>query len=192
MSTAILITAEDFSRMSFEGPVELVCGEVVEMTRPGGVNGVVCFRCAAVLDRWLPASGSHLVVINDAGVITGRDPDTVRGPDLFVVARDRLPGGRIPEGHFSIAPEVCVEVQSPHERWSDLIAKVAEYLSIGVREVWIIVPGQRRVHVYRADTEPDVLSSELELVSQALPAFHCPVAELFRGLEPASESASAK
>jgi len=114
--------------------------------------------------------------------VTKRDPDTVRGPDVFVIRRDRLPGGTIPQGNFPVAPEVCVEVRSPHDRWSEINQKVSEYFAVGVQEVWVIDPECRRVHVYFADTEPDVLEVGSVLVSRTLPEFECPVEEFFRGL----------
>ena len=39
MTTQTLITAEQFSSMSFDVPTELVRGELVEMTNPGGWHG---------------------------------------------------------------------------------------------------------------------------------------------------------
>jgi len=182
MSVSTLITADEFAQMSFDGPVELIRGEVAEMTRPGGVHGVVCLRSAVALDSWTNRNAKYQVVVNDTGVVTKRDPDTVRGPDVLVIRRDRLPGGQIPQGNFPVAPEVCVEVRSPHDRWSEIIQRVSEYLAIGVAEVWVIDPERRRVHVYFADTEPDVLEVGSVLVSRTLPEFECPVEEFFRGL----------
>ena len=185
MSVSTLITADEFARMSFDGPVELVRGEVVEMTRPGGVHGVACGNVYFNVESWSRARSKQpawVVVPNDSGVVTKRDPDTVRGPDVFVVRRDRLADGRVPQGNFPIPPEVCIEVRSPHDRWSELIQKVSEYLAIGVQEVWVIDPDRRRVHVYFADTEPDVLEVGAVLRSRTLPEFECPVEEFFRGL----------
>ena len=182
MSVSTLVTADEFAQMSFDGPVELVRGEIVEMTRPGGVHGFACVRSTVVLDGWASRTPNYVVLANDTGVITNRDPDTVRGPDVFVVRRARLPEGRIPQGNFPIAPEVCIEVRSPHDRWSEIIQKVSEYLVIGVQEVWVIDPERRRVHVYFADTEPDVLEVGSTLRSRTLPEFECSVDEFFRGL----------
>ncbi len=185
MSVSTLITADEFAQMSFDSPVELVRGEVIEMTRPGGVHGVACGNVYFNVENWSRSQSklsAWVVVPNDSGVVTKREPDTVRGPDVFVVRRDRLPAGRIPKGNFPIAPEVCIEVRSPHDRWSEIIQKVSEYLAIGVQEVWVIDPERRRVHVYFADTEPDVLEVGSTLRSRTLPEFECSVDEFFRGL----------
>jgi Uma2 family endonuclease len=185
MSTTALITADEFARMSFDGPVELVDGEIVEMTRPGGVHGVTCANCAFILETWVreaARANRWMCVINDTGVVTKRDPDTVRGPDVFIIRRDRLPGGTIPAGNFPVAPELCVEVKSPHDRWSEIVQKAGEYFGVGVQELWVIDPLARRVHIYFADTEPDVLETGATLRSKALPEFECQVDEFFRNL----------
>lgn len=181
VSTTALVTADDFARMSFDGPVELVQGEIVVMTRSGGVHGVVCLNVGFILESWSRQRDGYQVVSNDTGVITEKEPDTVRGPDVFVVRRDRLPGG-IPRGNFPIPPEVCIEVNSPHDRWSDIIEKVGEYLTAGVSEVWVIDPELRQLHVYGADSEPQKLSETQSLRSDALPEFRAEVSEFFHGL----------
>ncbi|MFG0333324.1 MAG: Uma2 family endonuclease [Maioricimonas sp. JB049] len=182
MTTTSRITAEEFGQMTFDSPVELVRGEVVEMNRPGGVHGVVCFNVAQLLGRWRGDAENHLVLTNDAGVITAHHPDTVRGPDVFVIARSRLPEGRIPPGYLDVAPELIVEVVSSSDRWSDVIAKVADYLQVGVQEAWIVDPEQKRIHVYTGDAEPHVFDASAEVSSRALPGLQFHVNDLFRGV----------
>lgn len=183
MSTATLVTAEEFAQMTFDVPVELVRGEVTEMPRPGGEHGKVATNTVFLLETWARPTNEYEVIVNDTGVVTERGPDTVRGPDVFVIRRTSLPGRRIPKGHFTVSPDLTVEVKSPTDRWSDIIQKVGEYLNCGVLEVWIIDPEHRRVHVYRANDEPDVLNESDQLRSDAvLPGFACTVAELFRGI----------
>ena len=181
MSTTTLVTADNFARMSFDGPVELVQGEVVYMRRPSGVHGVICFNVAALLARWVESRDVYQVVINDTGVVTVRDPDTVRGPDVFVVRRDQLPDG-IPQGNFPIPPELCIEVNSPHDRWSEVIAKVGEYMAAGVPEVWVVDSPTRQVHLYRSDAEPTQFGEGDTIQSTILPEFQADVTDLFRGL----------
>ncbi len=182
MSTATLITAEEFSRMSFDTPCELVRGEIVEMTSPGQRHGGVCHNVSRVFIKWLPHEDDYAISSNDAGVKTDDDPDTVRGPDLQVIERRRLPEGKLPVGHLIIPSDVAVEVMSPSDRWPPIIQKVGEYLATGVREVWVLDPSHQRVHVYRVDDEPTVLDRDRELISTAIPGLRFPVSELFRGV----------
>src|SRR5690606_30668743 len=100
-------------------PLELVRGEIVEMTRPGVRYGGVCAGVATALFNWARPGQKGRVVGNDAGIQTARDPDSVRGPDVFFIRMDRLPGGKYPEGWLETPPDLCVEVLSPNDRWPE-------------------------------------------------------------------------
>jgi Uma2 family endonuclease len=183
MSIATLITAEEFGRMSFDTPAELIRGEVVTMSPPGLRHGAICSNVCGLLWLWNRDQGdAWIVTSNDAGVLVQREPDTVRGPDVFVVRRERLPNGRVVDGIVPVSPELAVEVVSPSDRWTAVVAKIGQLLSAGVLEVWVLNPPTRQVHVYRPDDEPTVLDKSEILSSQALPGFKTAVAEFFRGI----------
>ena len=177
-----LVTADEFSAMAHERPSELIRGEIVEMTSPGSRHGKVCSNVSFLLETWARQQNSRWCVIsNDAGVRTERDAETdsVRGPDVYAIRNDRLPDGELPVGHMSVAPELCVEVLSPSDRWPDVLSKVSELLRAGVHEMWVIDPAHRRVHLYRSDDEPTVLDPDENLTSTALPGLAFAVQELF-------------
>lgn len=85
---------------------------------------------------------------NDSDVITERDPDTVRGPDLAYFSYQWIPKDQMPEGYPSIAPELVFEVLSPSDRTSKVMAKMGEYLEAGVLAVGIIDREKRVLVVY--------------------------------------------
>ncbi len=91
MSTATLITAEEFAAMSFDRPVELVRGEIIEMTNPGGRHGNISFGWGDSCTMWLARHPEYDAASNDTGVLLEQDPDTIRGPDLLVLNKSRLP-----------------------------------------------------------------------------------------------------
>ncbi|WP_437202725.1 Uma2 family endonuclease [Planctomicrobium sp. SH664] len=183
MSTSTLITANQFADMSFDVPVELIHGEVIAMTNPGGWHGAVCLNIAGVLFRWISQGAEYRAASNDPGVLTERDPDTVRGPDLLVIQRARLIDGRMPRKYFTVPPDVAIEVKSPNDRWPEILEKVSQFLRAGVSEVWVVDPDHTRVHAYRIDDEPTVFSRGDRLVSAFLPGFDCAVEELFQGID---------
>ena len=181
-ATTTLVTADEFSAMAHDRPSELIRGEIVEMTSPGSRHGKVCSNVSFLLETWSRQQTSPWCIItNDAGVLTERDAeaDSVRGPDVYAIRHDRLPAGALPVGHMSVAPELCVEVLSPSDRWPDVLSKVSELLRAGVREMWVIDPAHRRVHVFRSDDEPTVLDPDEHLTSTALPGLTFAVQELF-------------
>lgn len=183
MATATaLLTAEQFAKKDFGPWAELVRGEVVQMPRPEQQHGLVCVNIVYPLETWSRRDERGYVIANDAGVVTERNPDTVRGPDVMFIPMDRCPKQRLPRG-IDIVPSLAVEVMSPSDRWKQLLKKVGEYLERGVSEVWIVDPKKRQVHIYRPDDEPTVLTEDVTIRSEAvLPGFECEVREFFRGL----------
>ena len=186
MSTATptgLITAEQFAEMNLDGPYELVNGEIVEMTRPDQSHGNVCFEIAKAIDAWACTRKSGRVTTNDGGILTERDPDTLRGADVAFFQISQLPGGKVPRGQTSIIPALCVEVLSPSNRWTEMRRKIEEYLAVGVREVWIVDPEARTVETFRSDAPSALLHESQSLTSLELPEFSVHVGELFAGVE---------
>ena len=78
------------------------------------------------------------VVSGDAGVVTQRDPDSVRGPDVAFYSYQRIPRGPLPEEYWPASPELVIQVRSKTDRWKDVLQKVAEYLNADVLTVAVI------------------------------------------------------
>lgn len=110
-------------------------------------------------------------------------PKKVRFADGSFIAHGRLTDERTPKGHIRIAPDLAVEVVSPNDTALEVEEKRVDYLTAGVRLVWIIYPEFRSVHVHRLHGGSTVLSEKDELLGdEVLPDFRCKVAELFEDL----------
>ena len=81
-----LMTAEEFMAADLgEGRYELVRGEVIEVPPPMPEHGRVCMNISFILESYGRRTVIGYALSNVAGVLTERDPDTVRGPDhLFL------------------------------------------------------------------------------------------------------------
>ena len=75
-------------------PRELVRGRIVVMNVPAPRHGTFVHGSVVVGVFAEDEHDKGRVMYNDAGVITERDPDTVRGPDFSYYSYDRLPKGR--------------------------------------------------------------------------------------------------
>ena len=176
------LTAKAFARLAPDlGPSELERGEVVTFSPRGMFHSSVSFRIAQLLGNWADAASRGRVFINELGVITERDPDTVRGIDVAYYDKKRLGSDEIPESFSDVPPTLAVEVLGRNQSWAKVLRKATEYLGMGVDRVWIVDPKRRRLAVIRADDEPTMLS-ERDAVKDAelLPGFRCRVADFFR------------
>lgn len=175
-----LMTAVEFLEQEFDASVELVRGEVHEMTRPGWRHGKLCLWLGSRILQWCEQKQAGFVFSNDTGILTERNPDTLRGPDLFYVSQERLAGRPLPEGvPVDLVPNLCIEVLSPSDRRGDVLTKVAEYLKAGVSEVWVVDPEYALVQLFRDDAPDRQYTVEETLVSRELPEFSLNIRDLF-------------
>ena len=116
--------------------------------------------------------------MTETGFTLARGPDTVRGPDIAVVRRDRVPSPE-PRGFLELAPELMVEVLSPRDRPGEVLAKVADWLTAGTRLVWVVDPERRVARVYRDDGSEAIVGADEALDGEdVLPGFSCPLADV--------------
>ncbi|MEO6812086.1 MAG: Uma2 family endonuclease [Isosphaeraceae bacterium] len=183
MATAeALLTAEEFGQRPDPGyPEELVRGRIVPMPMPKPRHGQICGQVVYLLRRSFETNDLGHVLSNDSGVITERDPDTMRGADVCFYSYARVPKGPLPEGYLEVMPELVFEVRSPDDRWRDVTAKVAEYLKAGVPFVVVLDPEPQTANLFAADHPPRVLSADDDLAIPALlGAFQVAVRRFFQ------------
>lgn len=142
MATATdLLTAEEFGSRPDPGyPEELVQGRIVTLPPPTPRHGQVCGETYFLFREFVGRLDLGHVLCNDSGVVTERDPDTVRGADVCFYSYARLPRGKIRKGYLDVVPDLVVEVRSADDRWGDILAKVHEYLDAGVVAVIVLDP----------------------------------------------------
>ena len=122
--------------------------------------------------------GSYVGV--EAGFLLGSEPDTVRAPDVAYVSTARIPPAGIPEGFWPLAPDLAVEIISPHDSADLVREKVRDYLTAGTPLVWVIYPRSIEVLAYTPDGRWHTFGPNDTLEApDALPGFACPVAMLF-------------
>jgi len=94
-----------------------------------------------------------------------------RVPDVTVVTVSK-PEGKI----IRKPPLVAVEVLSPDDRAGDLEEKIADYLTFGVRYVWVLNPETRRAYIHTAEGSHEVKDGMLRAEN---PKIEVPLAKLF-------------
>jgi Uma2 family endonuclease len=175
-----LLTAEEFFLLPDPpdgSQQELVRGEIITMPPPGGMHGVSCSKTDRRLGLFVETNDLGTVTCNDAGFVTERSPDSVRGPDIAFWSKERLPV--VPVGYINIAPDMLVEVLSPCNTSRQIWAKLKEYFAKGVRLVWVLAPEDRTLTIYRNLDEGRVLHETATVTGEdVLPGFTCRVSDL--------------
>ncbi len=99
-------------------------------------------------------------------------PNRFRVPDVCLVKGPR-PAGNI----LTAPPFLVVEVLSPGDRADELEDKVDDYLTFGVRYVWVVNPRTRRGWVH---TTEGVREAKDGVLRTENPLIELPLAEMFR------------
>jgi len=177
-----LLTAEEFLTADLgDGVFELVRGEVISLPPARPNHGLICATIAYILTDFGRRTGIGYVMTNDSAVVTERDPDTVRGPDLSFYREDRWPRSQVGESLPPVSPALVVEVYSPGNRRGQVLQKVDEYLQVGIPLVWVVYPKNRTLSIYRALDEPPVVLQASDCIEglEDFPGFSCLVADFF-------------
>lgn len=158
---------------------ELVAGDLREMSPAGERHGDAVQNISRSLDAHVHAQRLGRVR-PEIGYVLESDPDTVRAPDLSFVRADRLSADGPAPGFYRGAPDLAIEVISPHDRHGEVRAKVREYLAAGTAMVIVVDPEERAVSVYRPGrdavelTESDLIDGE-----DVVPGWKLPVRDIF-------------
>jgi Uma2 family endonuclease len=179
--TAKRYTPEELLRIPDSQRYELVDGQLVENNKSfwaSYVTGEILARllgfCEAHQLGWVAGQGVGYQCFLAA-------PERVRRADVSFIRRDRLSLAQATaEGHLPIAPDLAVEVLSPNDLAYEVDAKVQDYLSAGVRLVWVVNPLARTIAVHRLGGTGTILRENDELNGEdVLPGFSCRVGDLF-------------
>lgn len=114
--------------------------------------------------------------------ILDEDEEEQRRPDIAFVSRERWPLDReIPlERDWQVVPDLAIEVASTHDKVADVLVKIADYFTYGVRQVWLVFPEKELVYVYDSPTQVRILARGDRLDNaELLPGFSLLLSDLF-------------
>ena len=172
-----LMTAEELGNIDDDSHRhELIKGELLTMPPPKAEHGWVSANLTAML--WHHSKANNLGEVNgEGGYKLESDPDTVLGPDVSFVARDRV--AESPEGYHLGPPDLAIEVFSPGDRRGKVEHKLSLWLEFGTRSVWLVNPRRRTVEICKQTGERKLFHDTDELVDDTVPGFRVAVSEIF-------------
>ena len=173
------VTAEELYAMPDDGfRYELVRGELVKMPPAGFIHGRLGQKVGTRMDQYATRMRLGLVAGSETGYQLAEDH--VLSPDVSFVSESRIPVSGPPEGYFSGAPDLAVEVISPSERQRRIDEKIEDYLNHGCRMVVLVLPRERRFEVHTPDGVLQVLEvGDVLDGGDVVPGWQLPIADIF-------------
>jgi Uma2 family endonuclease len=163
-----------------DGPYEVVGGRIVEKS----MGAYECWLAAVLFGSLDPYNNSNPIgrVVQEMIFDLRPQFDRERRPDVAFVSFERWGQHQgIPRARsWAVIPDLAVEIVSLTNSADGVAEKLEEYFKVGVRQVWVVYPGQCKVYVYRSTTTIQVLSPGDELDGgDVLPGFRVSVRDLF-------------
>ena len=172
-----LRTAEELMNIDDEpNRHELIKGELLTMAPVGFPHGTTTMKLSVLLYNHVKANNLGVLAL-ELGFKLESNPDTVLGPDISFIARERI--GIPSEGYRDGPPDLAVEVLSPNDRSTQVERKTSLWLELGAKSVWNVNPRKRTVEVVKADGERWLFHQNDELVDDVVPGFRVKVSEIF-------------
>ena len=159
---------------------ELDNGRLVIMAPPGDQHAAIQLNVGYELKRQGEVAG-YGKARTEVGVVLWRNPDRLVGADAAFVATASLPMVVSREGYLETIPDLVVEIRSRNDTLPELMAKAQDYLTAGVKIVWLVDPQSRSVMVYVGQTEPTrVEEHEVLNAGEIIPGFQYKVSDLLQ------------
>jgi len=184
VTTAFRFTTKDLEAMpEIEGVrYEIIDGELYVSYAPHAHHQYAAdeIRLALRSSPELTAAGFTFTA---PGLIFAEDQNVI--PDLIWISKQRYARGLDEAGHFTVGPELVVEVLSAGSanEIRDREVKLSLYSRQGIDEYWIADWLSRQVEVYRRTAGGLRLTATLTgddvLTSPILPGFSCPIRSLW-------------
>jgi Uma2 family endonuclease len=175
------MTAEEFMNLPDDDlRHELINGEVITMPLPKFPHSRAAMRLGVPLLKFVSDHDLGEFFISEVGFQLTWNPDTVLGPDLAFISKERLKEVGEVEGYWQGPPDLAVEVRSPGDRRGKVNKKISQWLGFGTKQVWIVEPKHSTVTVYRSETDTTMFSGSDFLEAEDLfPGFRLSLDRIF-------------
>lgn len=155
-------TYEDYRKLPEGAPYQLIGGMLIMTPAPSTYHQIISMKLLVKL--------ANFVMERDLGLVLNAPVDVYLGetetyqPDIIFIAKDRL--AIVEPDKINGAPDLVVEILSPGTAYYDLRKKFRVYEKTGVREYWIVDPGEQSVEVYTLQEGKFVLGQKAEKQGQ--------------------------
>lgn len=175
-------TADSRNGSRIDHSYEIVNGTVVEVPPMSARSHRIGGKLTIHLGGFVETKGLGRVLSRTPFILDFPARRFQREPDVAYLSAERWPLEQ-PDpspGEYPIAPDLAVEVSSPHDKYDDILVKIEEYFRFGVRQVWQIAATSNVVHIFTGFDQVRVVPPHGILTAEDLfPGWSLPLTDLF-------------
>lgn len=134
-------------------------GDVIIMPPTGFETSVQNSEFLLQLKLWAKKDKTGIATESNAGFVLPNG--ATRSPDAAWTLKTRIEEFSTEERKkfLPLCPDFVVELRSASDNLKDLQEKMEEYIENGARLGWLIDPKNKKVHIYRADGEVEIVEN---------------------------------
>jgi Uma2 family endonuclease len=171
MPSRTLVSVDEYLHTSYDPDCDYVDGDIVERNVGERDHSELQGEIYAYIRSLKEKSNVHPYIEQRLQVSRTR----FRIPDVCVVAGDR-PSEQI----FTKPPFIAIEILSKDDRMAQMQDRIDDYLTFGVRYVWVVNPQTQRAWSYTKDGSHEAKDGILRTED---PAIELPLREIFQALQ---------
>ena len=137
-------TYEDYLKLNDDKRYEVINGRLYEMPAPHFEHQGILGGLYVKIWGFIKSKGLGEVLPSPFDVILSED--IVVQPDIVFIYKDNLKN--IKGGRLFGPPDLVVEVVSPTSYYRDRYEKFRIYEEAGIKEYWIVYPGEKAIEVW--------------------------------------------
>jgi Uma2 family endonuclease len=137
-----LVSVDEYLHTSYRPDCDYVDGVILERNVGGKDHSKL--QRAILFYLWERRNLWNIFPIQELRVQLS--PTHYRVPDICVVV-----GPEPDEQIFTSPPFLCIEILSPEDRMSRMQQKIDDYLTFGVRYVWVVDPQTRKAWIHTSE-----------------------------------------
>jgi Uma2 family endonuclease len=137
-------TYQDYLKTPDDKRYELIEGKLLMTPSPVTKHQRISRKIEFLLEKFV--TEHDLGEIFYAPCDVRLDDENVLQPDIMFISKDRL--HIIGEKNIHGAPDLVIEILSESTAYRDLVQKKKLYARFGVREYWVVDPGEHFVEMY--------------------------------------------
>jgi Uma2 family endonuclease len=160
-------TYDDYLKTPDDKRYELIEGELYLTPSPITNHQRISRKIEFMLEKFVTENDRGEIF--DAPYDVYFDDENVVQPDILFISKERL--NIIGEKNLQGAPDLVIEILSENSAYRDIIQKKKLYAKYGVKEYWIVVPGEKTIdihilkdktyQIYKTLGEDDTLESQI-------------------------------
>ncbi len=144
---------DDLLEMGSDARVEIINGELIEMTAAGVLHHIVLRNIQLPLDVFVTHDELGFVFPDGVTNLMFSDPSNLKDsmvPDVSFIRTENIPADFDITKPFLGVPDLAVEIILPNDKAVAIQQKIQTYLAKGTEQVWVVYPerGNQSVHQY--------------------------------------------